>query len=132
TAFWQAVKNHRADEVTSALRSRPDFASRVDAQGRTPLHVCAHQKVSSAAHTRAALATARALINARVDLHAIHPIEDDGEIFPASALWHALAWGRNIPLARYFLKLKADPGHCMFALVWADDLASAKLLRRHG
>jgi hypothetical protein len=30
------------------------------------------------------------------------------------------------------LKLKADPNHCMFALVFNDDLTSAKLLRRHG
>jgi ankyrin repeat protein len=62
----------------------------------------------------------------------VHAIEDDGETFPATALWYALAWGRNRALASYLLKLNADPNHCMFALVYNDDLASAKLLRRHG
>jgi ankyrin repeat protein len=61
----------------------------------------------------------------------VHQIQDDGEVFPATALWYALAWGRNPALAAYFLKLKADPNHCMFALVFADDLPSARLLRRY-
>jgi hypothetical protein len=132
TAFWDAVKKHRASEVAAALKARPDFASLMDGNGRTPLHACAHQRVSTPAQARAAVATARALVSAGADVHAIHAIPDDGEIFPATALWHALAWGRNLPLVRYFLKLKADPNHCMFALVWAADVGSAKLLRRHG
>ena len=53
-------------------------------------------------------------------------------MFPATALWYALAWGRNRPLASFLLKSGADPDHCMFALAYADDLASAKILRRHG
>lgn len=132
TAFWDAVKNHRAEHVASALKARPDFASLVDSIGRTPLHFCAQQKASTPVQERASIATARALIGAGADVHAIRPIRDDGEIFSATVLWHALALGRNIPLARYFLKLKVDPNHCLFALVWADDVPSAKLLRRHG
>jgi ankyrin repeat protein len=60
------------------------------------------------------------------------PMKDDGEVFPATALWYALAWGRNRPLASFLLKAGADPNHCMFALVYADDLASAQLVRRYG
>ncbi len=130
-AFLEAVKNHRADEVASTLRLRPDFVSLADGAGRAPLHNCARKKVSTAPEARAAVATARALVNAGADVNAVHPIQDDGEVFPATAIWYALAWGRNRALASYFLKLKSDPNHCLFALVFADDLASAKLLRRH-
>jgi uncharacterized protein len=132
TAFWDAVKNHRAEDVAAALKARPDLASLIDSSGRTPLHFCAQQKASTPARARASIATARALVRAGADVHAIRAKRDDGEIFPATVLWHALALGRNIPLARHFLKLKVDPNHCMFALVWADDVAAAKLLRRHG
>src|SRR5262249_19137192 len=52
--------------------------------------------------------------------------------FPGTALWYALAWGRNRPLARYLLRQKADPGHCLFALAFADDIASAKALHKRG
>ena len=132
TAFLEAVKNHRADEVAATLRLCPELVSLADTAGRTPLHICARKKVSTAREVRAAVATARKLLNAGADVNAVHPIQDDGEIFPATALWYALARGRNRALASYFLELKADPNHCMFALVYADDLASAKLLRRHG
>jgi ankyrin repeat protein len=132
TGFLDAVKNHRAADVTSMLRARPEFVSLTDPKGRQPLQLCARRQVTTPDEARAGVATARALVNAGADVNAVLEIEDDGEIFPATALWHALAWGRNRPLAAYLLKLKADPNHCMFALVFNDDLTSAKLLRRHG
>lgn len=132
TTFLDAVKNHRAAEVASILRLRPEFVSLTDNAGRQPLHICARQKASTSEEARASVATARALVNAGAEVNAVHAIEDDGETFPATALWYALAWGRNRALAAYLLKLKADPNHCMFALVYNDDLASAKLLRRKG
>ena len=72
------------------------------------------------------------LLRAGIPIDAVQSINDDGEVFPATALWYALAWGRNRGLASFLLKAGADPNRCMFALVYADDLASAKLLRRHG
>lgn len=132
TSFLDAVKNHRAVEVASTLRLRPELGALTDNGGRLPLHICARQKVSTTARARASVATARALVDAGADVNAVQPIEDDGETFPATALWYALAWGQNHALAKYLLKLQADPNHCMFALVFNDDLAAAKLLRRHG
>jgi ankyrin repeat protein len=79
-----------------------------------------------------ALATAKALVAAGADVDAVQPIEDDGEVFPATALWCALGWGRNRALGAYLLRRGADPNHCLFALVWLDDLASARLVRRYG
>ena len=83
-------------------------------------------------NSAASIATANVLLKAGVPINAVEPIRDDGEVFPATALWYALAWGRNRPLASFLLKAGADPNHCMFALVYADDLASAKLVRRYG
>lgn len=47
-------------------------------------------------------------------------------------LWYSVAFGKNRPLATFLLKRKADPNHCLFAMVYADDLPTAKLLRRYG
>jgi hypothetical protein len=80
----------------------------------------------------AAMATARALVEAGADVNAIHEIRDDGEIFRATALWQALAWGKNRALGAYLLERGCDPNRCLFALVWNDDLAGAKLVRRYG
>ncbi len=132
SALFAAVRNHRAKEVAAILRDRLELVSATDGAGRTPLQICARQRVSTAAEARAGLATARALLKAGADVNAVQSIHEDGEVFPATALWYALAWGRNLPLASHLLKLQADPNHCMFALVWADDLRSAKLLRRYG
>jgi hypothetical protein len=45
-------------------------------------------------------------------------------------VWHAAASARNRSPASYLLERNADPDHCLFARVYRDDLASAKLLRR--
>jgi ankyrin repeat protein len=131
TAFWEAVKNHRAVEVVSILGQCTDFVALKDDLERTPLHLCARRRVSTAEESRAAVATARALVKAGVDVNAVQTIRDDDEVFPATALWYALAWGRNRTLASYLLKQKADPNHCMFATAFADDLSAARLLRRY-
>jgi len=132
TSFFETVRDWRAAEVAAALRERPDFASVVDNTGRTALHVCARRTVSSAADMAASLATAKVLVKAGANVNAIHPIPDGAEVFPATPLWCAVAWGRNRSLGLFFLQQNADPNHCMFAMVYSDDLVSAKMLRRHG
>ena len=74
----------------------------------------------------------RALLTAGAEINAVQPIPDGGETFPATALWHARAWGRNRQLGSFLLNQGADPNNCMFAMVYSDDLVSARLLRRHG
>jgi ankyrin repeat protein len=132
TRFIEAVRNWNVKEVAAALHQRPEFVSLVDGAKRTPLHICAGRVASGATKSSAAIATAKVLVEAGATVNAVQPIPDDGEIFPATALWYALAWGRNRPLASYLLRRGADPNNCMFALVYADDLTSAKLVRRHG
>ncbi len=132
TSFFEAARRWRADDVAAAVRERPDFVSLVDDRGRTALHVCARPEARSATEQAAALATAKALVEGGADVNAVQPIPDGQEVFPAMPLWYAVTFGKNRPLATFLLKRKADPNHCLFAMVYADDLASAKLLRRYG
>jgi len=130
--FFEAVRTWSARTVAAAVREDAGLVSRRDPSGRTALHLCARQKASRAMKAPDAIATARVLLAAGADLDAIHPIRDGHEIFPATAVWHAVAWGRNRKLAAYLLRRGADPNNCMFAMVYADDLPTARLLRRHG
>ena len=132
TGFFDAVRDWRVGDVAAAVRERPDFVAVLDSLGRTALHVCARRAARDAADVAASLATAKALVKAGADVNAIQPIKEGDEVFPATALWYALAFGRNRPLASYLLKQHADPNHCMFAMAYADDPKSAKLLRRFG
>jgi len=132
TAFFEAAREWRAADVAAIARDVPKLVASRDNSGRTALHVCSRRQAKDVAERKRALATARALIAAGADVNAIHEIPDDGEIFPATALWHALVWGRNRPLGAYLLARGSDPNHCLFGLVWNDDLAAAKLVRRYG
>jgi ankyrin repeat protein len=132
TRFIQAVCAWDAKQVADTLREGPEFVSLLDDAGRTLLHNCARRPISNENNSAASIATANVLLKAGVPINAVEAIKDDGEVFPATALWYALAWGRNRPLASFLLKAGADPNHCMFALVYTGDLASAKLVRRYG
>jgi hypothetical protein len=130
TRFFELARECRSAEIAVAIEEQPAFKSLRDDKGRTALHLCAQQSGASAA--KRALATARALVEAGANVHAVRPIPDDGEVFPATALWHALVLGRNLALGKYLLAHGSDPNHCLHGLVYADDLIAAKLVRRYG
>jgi len=132
TRFFELAKECRAAEIGAAIATQPGLATLRDDRGRTALHVCACRPGTNAAAAKRALATARVLVEAGAEVNAVREIRDDGEIFPATALWHALVLGRNPALGRYLLAQGSDPNHCLHGLVYADDLASAKLVRRYG
>jgi ankyrin repeat protein len=132
TAFFEAAREWRAADVAAMAREVPELVAARDNSGRAALHVCSRRQPKDVAERKRALATARALVAAGADVKAIHEIPDDGELFPATALWHALVWGRNRPLGAYLLAHGSDPNHCLFGLVWNDDLVAAKLVRRYG
>jgi ankyrin repeat protein len=132
TAFFDAAREWRTADVVKMVRARPELVAARDSLGRTALHVCARRHPRNAGEAKRSLATAKALVAAGADVNAIHEIPDDGEIFPATALWQALVWGRNRALGAYLLKRGSDPNHCLHGLVYAGDLASAKLVRRYG
>lgn len=44
----------------------------------------------------------------------------------ARALWHSIARGCNRALARALLRMGANPDFCLWAVVWEDDVMTAR------
>jgi ankyrin repeat protein len=131
--FFTAARQWDLDLVASALRAHPELAHATDRAGRSALHLTAATEVRrSRRPASSSVAVARALLDAGADVDAVHHVHDGGEVFPAHALWHAVARGGNRPLARFLLRRGADPNWCYWAVVWSDDIATARLLDAHG
>lgn len=130
--FLDAARRWDTERVTEALRGHPQFAQATDRSKRTALHLCAAALTSRAGKpVSSSIATARALLRAGANINAVQPIVDGDEVFPARPVWHAIARGGNRALARFLLAQGADPNHCLWAVVWNDDLAMARLLAKH-
>ena len=131
-SFLEAVKRWDSVVVAEALRAHPALARASDQRGRSALHLCAGSTAKRAHRpTSASIATARALLKAGANLDAVHEMPDHGEPFPATALWHAIARGENRALARFLLREGISPDYCLWAVVWNDDVVTARLLYEH-
>ena len=131
--FLDAARRWDADVVTEALRVHPELATVTDRSGRTALHLCAAATVErSRRPASASIRTARVLLRTGATLDAVHRIPDQGEPFPATPRWHAIARGKNRTLARFLLREGARPDYCLWAVVWGDDVVMARLLHEHG
>lgn len=129
TRFFSAARQWDVDIILAALSVHPEFALATDRQGRTALHLTATTDVRRARRpVSASVAVARALLAHGADIDAVHPIRDGRDVFPGRALWHAVARGGNRALARFLLRRGANPDYCYWAVVWSDDVATAKLL----
>ena len=127
--FFSAARQWDVETVLAALSAHPEFATVTDRQGRTALHLTATADARRARRpVSASVAVARALLANGADINAVHPIRDASEVFPGRALWHAVARGGNRALARFLLRQGANPDFCYWAVVWSDDVATAKLL----
>jgi ankyrin repeat protein len=130
TRLLELVKRHAAKEVTATLHEKPELLHVRDRRGRNWLHLCCAVKVKDKRLRPAAgIATAAALLDAGLDLEDAAFTEEN---FRATPLWYAIAWGKNVPLARYLLERGADPRHCLWAAAFNDDIAALRLLARHG
>ena len=133
-AFIKAARNWDWHTVDTAVAQEPALARHVDKIGKTPLQHCAEidprrfgLKVSDS------IATAKVLLDAGADVNAVRIIMDEGEEFLATTLWYAVAWGKNLALARLLLETGAHPdNNAMGAAIWDQDLPMAELLRSHG
>ncbi|MCM3872010.1 MAG: ankyrin repeat domain-containing protein [Pyrinomonadaceae bacterium] len=133
-AFIKSVREWEADAVASALAKEPALANYVDQIGKTPLHHCAGINPREAnLSVKKSIETARALIAAGSDINAVRIIIDDGEEFQATSLWYAIAWGKNLDLARFLLEKGASPDHnSVRSAIWDQDLRMAELLVSFG
>jgi uncharacterized protein len=132
TALLNYAKDWNWKAITRLLEQDRSLAQVRDDKGWTPLHVCARRRCTDSAQVPASIATARVLLAAGTDINATYEIGEGGEIFLASALWHAITWGRNQSLATFLLESGADPNHCLWAAVWADDARLVSALLKAG
>jgi uncharacterized protein len=133
-AFIKAVRNWESQAVSAAVKHDPALAAHVDKIGKTPLHHCAEiDPAKFGLKVTESLATAAALLEAGADVNAVRVIIDDGEKFLATPLWYAVAWGKNLALARLYLETGAHPdNNAVGSAIWDQDLVMAELLRSHG
>lgn len=125
TSTREAVRAHRWQDVGKGLAERPDLRDVRDEKGRNWLHLACMTRGEDEASIR----TADVLLGAGLAIDA--PAFTEGS-WQATPLWHAVAHGRNLALARHLLTRGAHPGYCLYAAVWNDDRAAIRLLLDHG
>jgi ankyrin repeat protein len=131
--FTDLVQRWEAQAVREALAVKPAFATLVAPNGMTPLHRCCRTNLKkSGLKAAASIATAKALLDAGAEVSNVRIILDEGEEFRATPLWYAVAWGQNLPLAKFLLEQGSDPNHCLFASTWAQDVKLTELLLSYG
>jgi uncharacterized protein len=121
----EAVRGHRTDDVAAMLAARPDLLAARDERGRGWLH----QACMAPGDAAASIATADLLIGLGLGI-------DDAAFtegaWRATPLWHAIARGRNLPLAAHLLACGANPNFCLYAAAWNDDRAAIRMLLAAG
>jgi ankyrin repeat protein len=126
TRMIELVRGHDAKGVDDALLATGALLAYRDERGRNWLHVCCMAKPNSGG--AASIRTAEVLLR-HYDVN--DPAFVEGT-WKATPLWHAIAFGRNLPLARFLLSRKSDPNHCLFAAAYNDDAEAIRLLARAG
>jgi hypothetical protein len=126
TRMIELVRAHQATAVERAIAESPALLGWRDARGRNWLHLCcmARPKTGSGPSVR----TAELLLR-HYDVN--EPAFVEGT-WKATPLWHAIGFGRNLPLAELLLSRGSDPNHCLFAAAYNDDAEAIRLLARSG
>jgi uncharacterized protein len=125
TRMIELVRGHRAKEIERALADAPALLDYRDERGRNWLHLCCMTRPKSVA---ASVRTAEILLG-HYDVNAPAFVEGT---WKATPLWHAIAFGRNLPLAKFLLSRGSDPNHCLFAAAYNDDADAIRLLVQSG
>lgn len=131
TAMLPLVKGLQWKEVRDGLDAKPALIGVRDKRGRTWLHLACGVDITGrpASAVRDGIRLAELLLERGIDLNDAAFTEEN---FRATPLWYAIAFGKNLELARFLLKRGADPNSCMFAAAYNDDVAAIRLLAQHG
>jgi ankyrin repeat protein len=130
TAMLTLVKELRWKEARDGFAEKPDLLRIRDKRGRTWLHVaCAVNVDKRRAALRNSIRMAEVLLDLGLDINDAAFTEEN---FKATPLWYTIAFGKNIPLAKFLLSRGSDPNYCMFAAAYNDDAAALHLLAEHG
>src|SRR5690242_4206045 len=101
TAMEKLVKELRWKEVRDGLAENPDIVNVRDKRGRTWLHLaCAVDMHKRRAAVRDTVRLAELLLERGLDINDAAFTEEN---FKATPLWYAVAFGKNIVLARFLL-----------------------------
>jgi hypothetical protein len=122
----ELVRGHMAQAVERGLTERPALVGYRDERGRNWLHLCCMARPAQG--SGASIRTAEILLR-HYDVNGPAFIEGG---WKATPLWHAIAFGRNLPLAAFLLSRGSDPNHGLFAAAYNDDAAAIRLLARNG
>jgi len=130
TAMLSLVKGLRWKEARDGFAEKPDLLLVRDKRGRTWLHLaCAVDVSKRQAAARDSIRLAQVLLDRGSDINDAAFTEEN---FKATPLWYAIAFGKNIPLARFLLSRGSGPNYCMFAAAYNDDAAAIRLLADNG
>lgn len=127
TKMQTLVKEFRVGEVSAGLREKPELLSFRDERGRNWLHLCASVDVSkrSALKPQDSVRLAAVLLDRGIEINT--PAFTEGS-WQATPLWYCVAWGRNLPLAKFLLASGSTPEHCLWAAAYNQDLGMLELL----
>lgn len=128
-AAFKAAARWDMAELAVLLERQPSLARAIDHLGYTLLHRVALAEARKLGRPpEDAVAVAGMILAAGADLEAVRMIRDDGEVFPATAVWCATAWGRNPPLVMDFLRRGARADWCLWAAVSSSDFPLLSML----
>src|SRR5688572_9985464 len=126
TRMIELVRGHQAQVAERALAENLALLAHRDERGRNWLHLCCMAKPTNG--SRPSVRTADFLLR-HYDVN--EPAFVEGN-WKATPLWHAIAFGRNLPLATFLLSRGSDPNHCLFAAAYNDDAGAIRLLVQSG
>jgi len=133
TAIIEAVKALDVDAVRTLLDGKPGLLTATDRRGFNLLHLtcsvpCADLGIAESVSAR----MAKLLLDRGLDVESTLPDSQDR----CTALFFAVARGRNVTLAKLLIRRGAKPANApgggLFAAAWWDDVESLDLLIRHG
>jgi ankyrin repeat protein len=126
TRMIMLVREHQSKEVERALAQSPALLAYRDERGRSWLHLCCMARPRK--NSKPSVRTAEVLLR-HYDVN--EPAFVEGT-WKATPLWHAIGFGRNLPLAEWLLSRGSDPNHCLFAAAYNDDAKAIRLLAQSG
>lgn len=125
TRMRELVKAFDWSAVAAAAAEAPELLALRDDRGRNWLHVCCASRPKTEGEVEASIRTAEALIAAGLGID--EPAFTEGA-WQATPLWHAIARGRNLALARRLLELGCSPEHCLWAAQFNRDADAIRQL----
>ena len=130
--FVLAIKDLNLISIKELLKKEPKWIEWSEDNGKNSLHyLCGLNISSDPLKANTGFQICKLLLKSGMDINSVHKIPGNCEVFHATPLWYAYTRGRNERLFTYLLSRGADPGNCMFAIAWYDDVTSANLFKKY-